>query len=77
MIVNEFTAYSPTFDCELTRLSMTDELGQEFFTLLPRAEGSKWRKLRAEALEVLSEAIESGLAPGEIRWRRADAASDA
>lgn len=69
MIVNEFTAYSPTFDADVTRLSMVNEQNEEYFCLLPRIDGRAWRKLRQEAIEVLSGAIEDGMRPGEYRWK--------
>lgn len=70
MIYSTFTAYSPIFDCETTRLSMVNERGEEFWCMLPnRTEGRAWRALKKEAVEVLTEAIKSGLEAGEIRWR--------
>lgn len=67
---SEFTTYSPLTDSDVVRLSMVDDQGAEFYCLLPqRVEGKAWRKLKAEALDVLSEAIESGMGAGEIRWR--------
>lgn len=69
MAVSEFTQWSPTLGVEATRLSLTDDLGQEYFAILPREEGRAWRLKRAEALEKIGLAIDMGLKPGEVRWR--------
>lgn len=69
MHYSEFTTWSPTFGAEVVRLSMVNALGEEYFSLLVAGEGREWRTRKAEALDVLSEAIEAGMEPGEYRWR--------
>lgn len=66
----ELQSWSPTYGCEVARLSMADANGGEFYAILPIGEGASWRKLKQEALDVLSKAIEMGGEPGEYRWRR-------
>jgi len=52
------------------RLSVADTLGREYFMLTayaPADDRRPWRERRTEALEIIAEAIEMGLQPGEVR----------
>lgn len=65
----EFAYWSPTHGAEVTRFSLADDLGQEYFAFVPSTEGSTARRLRDKAADALEQAIERGLEPGEVRWR--------
>lgn len=54
-------------DRKAVRLSVADERGGEFYMILPRENGRKWRERRDEALGIISEAMSLGLEPGEVR----------
>jgi hypothetical protein len=66
VIYQEFTSYCPFRDCEVARLSTSDDRGAEFFALIPRPSGRGWRQLREEALTQMASAIAAGATPGEI-----------
>jgi len=53
-------------DCEAVRVSMWSPLGSEYFAILPRDHGKKYRERRAQALELIETAIERGHEPGEV-----------
>ncbi len=68
----EFLAYSPFYDAVMARISMTDERGSEYFVLIPAKSGKAYRTVKAEALEMIIEAMaprEDGtsLPPGEVQ----------
>jgi hypothetical protein len=65
----ELVTWSPTFGGECARISMVDERGSEYFSLLPYSDDRAYRALRKRAIEVLSEAIDSDMGAGEYRWR--------
>jgi hypothetical protein len=67
--LSSFAFWSPTHGAEVTRFSMADDLGQEFYAFTPSTEGSVARRLREKAASKLEEAIGRGCEPGEIRWR--------
>ena len=62
----EMRFWSPTLGCDAARLSMTDERGSEYFMIVPREAGARWREKRAEAVEVIERAIHDGVEPGEV-----------
>lgn len=61
----EFRCYSPLTDCEVSRISMADERGGEFWMEVT-GEGKAYRQAKEQALEDISEAIEIGLEPGKV-----------
>ena len=67
--ISEFSYWSTTHGAEVTRLSMADDLGQEYFSFIPSIEGETARRLREKATSKLEQAIERGMSPGEVRWR--------
>ena len=69
MIYQELTYWSPIYGAECSRISVVDANGSEFFAMLPKTDGRAYTTLRQKAVEKLSEAIEMGIEPGEIRWR--------
>lgn len=62
---SEFRCYSPLKDCLVSRVSMADSHGMEFWTEV-MGEGKAYREAKAQALEDLAEAIEMGLQPGKV-----------
>lgn len=68
MRYQEFRAYSPTYGCEVSRFSMFDKNGAEFFIMLPTSAGKKWRETRTKAVEAIADAISRGDEPGEIKF---------
>ncbi len=55
---------------EAARLSMVDEQGREYFTIVVVDQGRRWRERRDAALTAVEDAIMSGAEPGEIRVER-------
>lgn len=66
MFYQELTTYSPVIDGPITRLSMTNERGHEYFALIPRKAPKLWRKHKETALDQIAEAIETAAEPGEV-----------
>ena len=62
----EFKSYSPFYDAVMARISMTDERGSEYFVLIPTKSGKAYRAAKAEALEMIGEAMAQDLEPGEV-----------
>lgn len=62
---SEVRCYSPILDCEISRISMADDRGGEFFVEI-EGQGKKYRQAKDEALTDLAEAIEMGLFPGRV-----------
>jgi hypothetical protein len=62
---SEFRCYSPLHDCEISRVSMTNDRGQEFFIEVP-GDGKAYREAKRQALEDLAAAIETGHEPGRV-----------
>lgn len=65
----EFTQWSVIHDSMIARVSMTDNHGREFFAILPDYGERGYKERKAEALDALAYAIESGMQPGEVRWQ--------
>lgn len=66
MAYREFRFYDGMNDRQAVRLSVASPRGGEFFMILPRENGRRWRERRTEALGFIAEAIERGLNPGEV-----------
>lgn len=62
---SEFRAYSPLKDCLVSRISMADSHGREFWVEV-QGEGKAYREAKTQALDDLVEAIEMGLQPGKV-----------
>lgn len=62
---SEFRVYSPLKDCLVSRISMADSKGSEFWMEVA-GEGKAYREAKARALEDLMEAIALGLQPGKV-----------
>jgi len=69
MRTSEFSYWSSTHGADITRISMADDNGAEFYAIVPMSEGRAMRLLHKKAREALMEAMELGLSPGEIRWK--------
>lgn len=67
MQYQEFRAYSPLYDAVMARISMTDDRGQEFYALIPAVSGKPYRTAKAEAIEMIQEAMADGCQPGEVQ----------
>lgn len=63
---HEFVSYSPVHDCEVCRLSVFDSRGGEFYVIIPRENGRRWRERRAKALDDIDYAIARGMEPGQV-----------
>ena len=66
MRVTQFQYWCPTHGQEIIRISMADELGQEYYTVLTELDGRAGRDMREQAIEALASAIENGDEPGEV-----------
>jgi len=55
------------YDAVMARISMTDERGSEYFALIPAKSGKAYRTAKAEALEMIGEAMAKGVEPGEVQ----------
>jgi hypothetical protein len=62
---SEFRCYSPLTDGPVSRISMADSHGMEFWMEV-EGEGKAYREAKAQALEDLMEAIAMGLEPGKV-----------
>jgi hypothetical protein len=60
-------SYSAIHDSEVSRLSMTNDRGEEYFAIVPVEDGKRWRERRDAVLTALDDAILAGATPGEIR----------
>ena len=65
----EYRHYSALHDAEMSRVSMTDGRGAEYFMLIPAGDGKESREARTAAVEALEQAIAMKLEPGEVRTR--------
>lgn len=65
-IYSEYEAYSPIHDEVMTRVSVADDNGREFWTLVPTY-GKGYRDRRSTAIDMCLEAIQAGCSPGEVR----------
>lgn len=64
-VYSEIRLYSPMKDCVVSRLSMADTRGGEFWMEI-EGEGKSYRAAKEAALSDLMEAIEMGLEPGRV-----------
>lgn len=48
------------------RISMVDDLGQEYFAIIPNPGGRAYREAREKTLDALEAAIANKLPPGEV-----------
>lgn len=62
---SEYRLYSVIKDAVVSRISIADARGGEFWMEIP-GEGKGYREARAKALEDIQEAIEKGLPPGQV-----------
>jgi hypothetical protein len=62
----EYVFWSPVTGDYAARISMFNDRGYEFYTIIQKLDGKAYRKNRSEALDMLEEAIQSGAEPGEI-----------
>ena len=62
---SEFRTYSPIRDCLVSRISMADSRGLEFWMEVV-GEGKSYRHDKAKAIDQIMEAIERGREPGEV-----------
>ena len=64
----EIRFYSPTIGAPVTRLSMADERGREYFSTIPRnVSGKTYRDNKERALNAIMDAM-TGHEPGEVPW---------
>jgi hypothetical protein len=70
MTAHEFDFWSPMLGCDATRISLTNANGSEFFAIVSRDDERAFSKLKREAIEKITEAMEAGCEPGEVRWRK-------
>lgn len=62
----EMRFYSPVVGAPVTRLSMADARGQEYFATIPRnVSGKTYREAREKALDAIMEAMDER-EPGEV-----------
>ena len=65
----EYRYWSPVLGCDASRLSVFDQHGAEYWSIIERPSmGKRYRESRQEALELIVEAIERGQEPGEV-WQ--------
>lgn len=65
-LYREYRFFSPLDDADAVRLSMPDNRGSEYYTILEACHGKRWRERKQTALIALEDAIEAGIPPGEI-----------
>jgi hypothetical protein len=64
--VHTVSLYSPVAGGVVTRVSIFDAHGQEFFCVFPRDTPKVWRKAREDAVEMITEAMRAGCEPGQV-----------
>jgi len=64
----EFRYWSPLIGDHAVRLSMWDQHGREFFAIIQTPDSRGYRKIRRKTLDLIADAIEGGLEPGEIAF---------
>lgn len=62
----EFRFYDGMQDRDAVRLSVGDGQTGEFYMILPRERGRRWRERRDEALGYIEQAMQEGCEPGEV-----------
>jgi hypothetical protein len=67
MTFTEYSYWSPVLGDDAVRLSVFNDRGGELYIIIP--DGSGYVDRRAAALELLAEALEERLPPGEVRVR--------
>lgn len=67
MIVSEFHFWSPILGTDAVRISTANDLGQEYFAIIPRESARRWREMKSAALEALERAVLNSDPPGEIK----------
>lgn len=65
--VSEYRYWSPTHGCDISRVSMFNAAGHEFWMELPCEDGRAYRAALRDAAESIDQAIREGLEPGEVR----------
>ena len=65
--VSEYRYWSPVHGVEISRVSMFNALGHEFWMELACEDGRAYRAALREAAEAIDQAIHEGLEPGEVR----------
>lgn len=63
---HEFRAYSTLHDCDMVRLSMFDQRGAEYFSMIPAVARVRYRERRNRAIEAIDYAIEQKMEPGMV-----------
>lgn len=64
---SEYRFWSPMLGGDAARISMVDDRGGEFYQIIDaEGRGSTYRARREAAIEVIAQAIEMGLAPGQV-----------
>ena len=66
MYWSEYRRYDVVRDCEVARLSMSDDRGGEYWSEIVVGRISEYRKLRNEALDKIERAIVRSDQPGEV-----------
>ena len=65
--VSEYRYWSPVHGAEVSRVSMFNASGHEFWMELPCEDGRAYRAALRDAAEAIDQAINEGLEPGEVR----------
>jgi len=66
-IYSEFRYYCPVEDCEMARLSISDEKGGEYYMIVKDEGGKKYREARDLALDSIELAMRNGEFPGLVQ----------
>lgn len=64
MTFSEFRFWSVLHDKDMVRISMAHN--GEYFVMIPATDGRRYRERRDRALEMIQQAIDAGLEPGEV-----------
>lgn len=67
LFFQEMHFYSPLLDSEAIRLSVADEQSREYFAIIGNpGSGKAYRAKREETINLICQAIDMGLDPGEV-----------
>jgi hypothetical protein len=63
----EFRYWSPLHYCNVARLSMVNDKGEEYFCIVPmRGTGKQNKMEKQRALDLIADAIENSAEPGPV-----------
>lgn len=63
---HEYRYWSPLHDADMVRLTVFDQRGAEYWSLVPASAPRKYRERREHALKLIDYAMEQKMEPGQV-----------